>query len=46
MDFEKVRKIWSVAKQVIEIILAALAGLATGVTAQAAGFTDMIAQML
>lgn len=30
MDPEKVRKIWNVVKQVIEIILAALAGAAVG----------------
>lgn len=30
MDYEKLQKIWKVAKQIIEIILAALAGAAVG----------------
>lgn len=46
MDVEKIRKIWNVAKQVIEIILAALGGLLAGTAANAMGLGQHFAQLL
>lgn len=46
IDVEKIQRIWKVIKQVIEIILAALGGLLAGVSANAAGLTQHLAQLL
>ena len=43
---EKVSRIWKIIKQIVEIILAALGGLAAGVSANAAGLTDLLSQVL
>lgn len=45
MDTEKITKIWKVLKQIIEIVLAALGGLAAGVTANASGLTSLLASL-
>ena len=45
LDPEKVARIWKVVKQIIEIILAALGGLAAGVSANAAGLTSLLSQV-
>lgn len=45
LDPTKVKKIWSIVKQIIEIILAALGGLAAGATANAAGLTTLLASL-
>ena len=42
VDPDKIRKIWNVVKQVIEIIVAALGGLLAGHTAQAAGLLTLL----
>lgn len=42
---EKISKIWKVLKQIIEIILAALGGLAAGATANAAGLTNFLSSL-
>lgn len=42
---EKVNKVWSAIKTVVEVILAALGGLLTGVTAKAAGLVDVFANL-
>lgn len=42
IDPDKLSKIWKIVKQIIEIILAALGGLATGAAANAAGFTSLL----
>lgn len=46
IDVDKIQKIWKVIKQVIEIILAALGGLLAGVTANATGISQHLAQLL
>lgn len=45
MDADKIKKIWSVVKTLIEVIIAALAGAATATTAKAAGLLDYIAML-
>lgn len=42
MDADKIRKIWNVLKQIIEIIIAALGGLAVAHTAQSCGFLALL----
>lgn len=44
-DGKKVRNIWDIVKTVIEIIIAAIAGAATGATAKAAGLVDVLANL-
>lgn len=39
---DTVKKIWQVVKTIVEVIIAALAGAATGATAKAAGFLAML----
>lgn len=45
MDTEKVNKIWQVVKTIVEVILAALGGLAAGAAAHAAGFTQLVSSL-
>lgn len=44
-DGQKVRNIWDIVKTIIEIIIAAIAGAATGATAKAAGLIDVFANL-
>lgn len=46
MDTQKVNKIWQVIKTIVEVILAALGGLAAGTVANAAGLPEMLASLL
>lgn len=39
---DTVKKIWSVIKTIVEVILAALAGAVTATTANAAGFLALL----
>lgn len=41
---DQIRKIWNVVKQIIEIVLAALGGLAAGVSANAMGLSSLVSQ--
>lgn len=45
MDTEKINKIWQVVKTIVEIILAALGGLAAGAVANAAGFPQLVSMV-
>lgn len=42
IDPEKTKKIWSLIKTIIELIIAALTGAATAVTADAAGLLALL----
>ena len=46
MDSEKIRKIWQVVKQIIEIVIAALCGLGVATSANAMGFKSLVSSIL